>query len=373
MEIVCGAPNARAGMKGVFAPIGDYHPGHRHVLKQAAMRGVVSNGMLCSARELGLAEEHDGIIELPDDAAVGAPARRRSGWRAGDRLRGHAQPRRLAGRRRHRPRPRRRRPGPPEARRLSRRCPARSTPDPRSGSTSRGRRRRPARSSPAAMIRGVRNGPSPDLAAGPAEGDRPAADQRAGRHHQLRHLRPRRPLHVFDAAKLTGDITLRLARDGETMLALDGKTYALEPGDDGDRRRRRRRSASAASWAARRPAAPRHDRRLLEAPVRPVRTAATGRRLGIESDAQYRFERGVDPALGPLGRRAGDAADPRASAAASRRRPSSPASRRPARSRSASAAARSRASRACRSRRTRSRACCRTSASCSRAARPSGR
>ena len=67
LEVVCGAPNARTGMKGVFAPIGSVIPATGDVLKKAAIRGVASNGMLCSARELGLGLEHDGIIELPED------------------------------------------------------------------------------------------------------------------------------------------------------------------------------------------------------------------------------------------------------------------------------------------------------------------
>ena len=71
VQVVCGAPNARAGMKGVFGPPGAYVPGSAMTLKVAAIRGVTSNGMMCSVRELELGEEHDGIIELPADAPVG--------------------------------------------------------------------------------------------------------------------------------------------------------------------------------------------------------------------------------------------------------------------------------------------------------------
>ena len=73
-EIVCGAPNARAGLTTVYAPIGAYIPGSGITLEAKPVRGVVSNGMMCSARELELGQEHDGIIDLPDSLAVGAPA-----------------------------------------------------------------------------------------------------------------------------------------------------------------------------------------------------------------------------------------------------------------------------------------------------------
>ena len=71
MQVVCGAPNARAGMFGVFGGPGTYVPGSDMTLKQASIRGIESNGMMCSARELELGEDHDGIIELPADAPVG--------------------------------------------------------------------------------------------------------------------------------------------------------------------------------------------------------------------------------------------------------------------------------------------------------------
>src|SRR5215813_7007876 len=73
-EIVCGAPNARAGLTTIYAPLGTYIPGSGITLEPRAVRGVVSNGMLCSAAELELAEESDGILELPADTAVGTPA-----------------------------------------------------------------------------------------------------------------------------------------------------------------------------------------------------------------------------------------------------------------------------------------------------------
>jgi phenylalanyl-tRNA synthetase beta chain len=72
IQVVCGAPNARAGMKGVFAPAGAYVPGIDLTLKVGEIRGEISNGMLCSEREMQLSDEHDGIIDLDEDAPVGA-------------------------------------------------------------------------------------------------------------------------------------------------------------------------------------------------------------------------------------------------------------------------------------------------------------
>ena len=72
VQVVCGAPNARAGMKGVFAPVGAYVPGIDLTLKTGEIRGELSNGMLCSEREMQLSDEHDGIIDLAADAPVGA-------------------------------------------------------------------------------------------------------------------------------------------------------------------------------------------------------------------------------------------------------------------------------------------------------------
>src|SRR5208282_5041256 len=79
VQVVCGAPNARTGMKSVFSPVGTYIPGKKMTLAKGVIRGVESNGMLCSAAELELNNDHDGIIELPDDAPVGAPYARFAG------------------------------------------------------------------------------------------------------------------------------------------------------------------------------------------------------------------------------------------------------------------------------------------------------
>ncbi len=110
VSVVCGAPNARTGMKAVFAAPGSFIPGTNVTLKVGEIRGVQSAGMLLSAREMGLGDDHSGIIELPDDAPVGVPyADLGRARRSGHRDQRHAQPRRLLLRARRRARPRRRR------------------------------------------------------------------------------------------------------------------------------------------------------------------------------------------------------------------------------------------------------------------------
>ena len=138
----------------------------------------------------------------------------------------------------------------------------------------------------------------PGLAAEPPEGDRPAADLGLVDITNYLTFDLCRPLHVFDAAKLRGDLTLRFARPGEELAALDGRTYRLDDGHDRDRRRD-------GPGQPGRHHGRRGDRRDAEttdvvlevALFDPLRTAATGRRLGIESDARTRFERGLDPEL----------------------------------------------------------------------------
>src|SRR6185437_1290224 len=81
-EIVCGAPNARVGLTTIYAPIGAYVPGIDVTLEAKPVRGVVSNGMMCSARELEVAEDSEGILELDDSLKVGTPAARALGQEA---------------------------------------------------------------------------------------------------------------------------------------------------------------------------------------------------------------------------------------------------------------------------------------------------
>lgn len=297
-EVVCGAPNARTGMKAVFAPEGAVIPATGAVLKRATIRGVSSVGMLCSARELKIGEDHEGIIELPETAEVGEPAAKVLGLEGpvievkvtpdrGDCFGVNGIARDLAaaglGRLRGRdfaPVPARGPAGP--AIRLDfppgegRACPLFV-----------GR-----------VIRGVRNGPSPAWLQNrlKAIGLRPISALVDITNYVTFDLC--RPLHVFDAGKLRGDLVLRFARAGEELHALDGRTYRLEDGmtviADGTGPVSLGGIMGGESTAV---SAETTDVLLEVALFDPLRTAATGRKLGIESDARTRFERGLDPLL----------------------------------------------------------------------------
>jgi phenylalanyl-tRNA synthetase beta chain len=297
-EVVCGAPNVHAGMKAVFAPVGVVIPASGEALKRARIRGVDSNGMLCSAKELLLGEDHDGIIELAADAPVGRPASEVIGVEGpvidvavtanrGDcfGVLGIARELAAAGVGRLKPRDFSPLPGefnadfeitlnfPPDRQAA---CPLFV-----------GR-----------VFRGVRNGPSPVWLQErlTAIGLRPISTLVDITNLVTFDLG--RPLHVFDAAKVRGDLSLRAARPGEALAALDGKTYRLEPEMTviadasgaislGGIMGGESTGCTAATTEV-----------VLEVALfDPLRTALTGRRLGIESDARARFERGVDPAM----------------------------------------------------------------------------
>ena len=291
-EIVCGAPNARAGLTTVYAPIGTHIPGTGITLEPRPVRGVVSNGMLCSAAELETAEESNGILELPDDLAIGAPAAEALGLEAvidfevtpnrPDWLgvAGIARDLAAAGVGRLKdlsvtpvpggyPCPIEIRISSPEA------CPMFA-----------GR-----------VIRGVSNGPSPEWLQKKlvAVGFRPI-NALVDVTNYLTYDRAR-PLHVYDAAKIQGGfLDARLAEAGESLLALDGRRYGLDPEicviadasgviDLGGVMGGESTGCSAATTEV-----------FIEAAYfDPIRTAETGRRLALVSDAQYRFARGVDP------------------------------------------------------------------------------
>jgi phenylalanyl-tRNA synthetase beta chain len=297
VQVVCGAPNARTGMKGVFAPAGVFIPGTGIELKNADIRGVASNGMLCSEREMGLSDEHEGIIELPEDAPLGAPFAQVAGLddpvievqitpNRQDCTGVHGIARDLA------------------AAGMGTLKPFDVTPELGAyESPIRWRRDFPDGLGDACPLvvgrhfRGVTNGPSPQWVRERllAIGLRPISALVDITNLVTMDLG--RPLHVFDADKLAGDLTMRFAQDGERIFALDGKDYTLDSGmtviadgcavhgiggiiggeDTG---------VTAATTNV-----------FLEVALfDTVRTATTGRRLGIESDARYRFERGVDPA-----------------------------------------------------------------------------
>ncbi|RYE35353.1 MAG: phenylalanine--tRNA ligase subunit beta [Hyphomicrobiales bacterium] len=296
VQVVCGAPNARTGMKGVFSPPGSYIPGKKVTLGKGVIRGVESNGMLVSEAELELSEDHDGIIELPDDAPVGQPYALYAGLddavieiavtpNRADALglAGIARDLAAAGL------------GKLKSRAIepisgSFPCPVKVTLD----FAEEDKKLCPAFA--LRLVRGVRNGPSPDWlqARLRAVGLRPI--NALVDITNFMTLDRNRPLHVFDAAKVKGNLTVRRARAGETILALDGKTYTLtdeqvviadEHGVEslagimgGE--------ASGSSEAT-------TDVLIESALWDPLNIARSGRALGINSDARYRFERGVDP------------------------------------------------------------------------------
>lgn len=295
VQVVCGAPNARAGLKGVFALPGVVIPATGDVLEVGTIRGVESRGMMCSERELGLSDEHNGIIELPDDAPIGLSF---ADYRGGADpvidisitpnrpdclgVRGIARDLAARGLGKLKPDPLAPVPGAfaspvPIALKFD----GDNTPCP----VFAGR-----------VVRGVKNGPSPKWLQDrlKAIGLRPISAL-VDITNYLTFDRGR-PLHVYDADKLTGTISARLGKAGESLLALDGKTYAVDDSmcviaDDaavlglggvmgGETTGSTETTTSVFIESA-----------FFDA----GRTARTGRRLGLNSDARFRFERGVDP------------------------------------------------------------------------------
>ncbi len=296
VQVVCGAPNARTGLVGVFAAPGTHIPGTGVDLKPGVIRGVASNGMLCSERELEVSEDHDGIIDLPADAPLGARYIDYAGLddpvfdiaitpNRPDALGVAGIARDLA------------------ARGLGRlKTPAiepvpGAFPSPISVSLHEDVKHEACPLFVGRLIRGVKNGPSPAWLQKRlrAIGLRPISAL-VDVTNFLTYDRAR-PLHVFDAGKVTGDIHVRLARDGEALEALDGKTYALGPGvtvvaDDAGPESLGGIMGGETSGCTEETT----DVFVEAAYFDPIRTAMTGRRLKINSDARYRFERGVDPA-----------------------------------------------------------------------------
>jgi len=296
VQVICGAPNARTGMKGVFAPVGSRIPGTGLDLKAGLIRGVESNGMLCSKREMGLGEEHDGIIELPDDAIVGTPFAQILGLDdpmidvkvTPDRadclgVAGIARDLAAAG--------------------LGRLTPRDLSPVPGSfESPMLWRRDLPAGLEKACPLvvgryfRDLKNGPSPRWLQDrlTAIGLRPISALVDITNYVTFDLG--RPLHVYDAKKLAGDLTMRMAREGETIHALDGRTYELDPSITVIADPRAVHSLGGIMGGEESGCSETTTEMFLEVALfDPVRTAESGRKLGIESDARYRFERGLDP------------------------------------------------------------------------------
>ena len=293
LQVVCGAPNARAGMKGVLGLPGAVVPANGMQLRKSAIRGVESNGMMCSVRELELGDEHDGIIELPADAPVGASFVEYSAASpvfdvaiTPNRpdcmgVYGIARDLAAAGLGTFKP---------VEAEPIDGAfpCPVEiRTDDPEGCPAFYGR-----------VIRGISNGASPDWMQRRliAAGQRPISAVVDITNYLM--LAFGRPAHAYDLAKLSGPVVARRAKDGEQVLALNEKTYTLDStmtviadgnsvhdiagimgGGDS--------SVTDATTDV-----------LLEiAYFDPERIGVTGRRLGLATDARTRFERGVDPAF----------------------------------------------------------------------------
>ncbi|MEA3010951.1 MAG: phenylalanyl-tRNA synthetase beta chain [Sphingomonadales bacterium] len=294
VQVVCGAPNARAGMLGVFGAPGAYVPGSDLTLKVAAIRGVESRGMMCSIRELELGDEHDGIIELPADASVGA---RYADYAGLDDpvidvaitpnrqdcmgVYGIARDLAAAGLGTLKPIAVAETPG-------TFPCPVEIRIEDREGCPAFYGR----------VIRGVRNGPSPRWLRQrlKAVGQRPISALVDMTNYVM--LGYGRPLHVYDLAQLTGAVSARRARDGEEVLALNGKSYRLDPTmtviadeagvhDIGGIMGGEHSGVTETTTDI-----------LIEcAYFDPEGIARTGQKLALASDARTRFERGVDPAF----------------------------------------------------------------------------
>jgi phenylalanyl-tRNA synthetase beta chain len=297
VQVVCGAPNARAGMIGVFSPPGSFIPGKNLTLGVGKIRGVESRGMLVSEFELQISDNHEGIIDLPADAPIGE---RYAAWAglddpvieinltpnrpdctgvsgiARDLAAAHMGTLKTA-------------PIKPIAGTFP--CPIGVTLD--FGTT-------PSLCPAFALrlVRGVKNGPSPEWLQRRliAIGLRPI-NALVDITNFMTYDRGR-PLHVFDAAKVKGSLVVRRARAGETLTALDGKTYTLDDSvcviadEHGVESLAGIMGGEASGCSAQTT-----DVLIESALWDPINIAHTGRKLGINSDARYRFERGVDPSF----------------------------------------------------------------------------
>lgn len=294
VQVVCGAPNARAGMIGAFAAPGVYVPGLDVTLSVGSIRGVESHGMMCSERELEMSDSHDGIIDLPGDAPIGGSfaayahlddpvieigltpnrpdctgvygiARDLAAAGLGTMKPSTIEPTKGVGA-----------------------CPVKvkiDAPDLCPGFALR-------------MVKGVKNGPSPQWLQQRliAIGLRPISALVDITNYVT--FGWGRPLHVFDAAKVSGNLVVRRAQEGETIVGLDGKEYTLGAdmctiADD-----KGAESIAGIMGGEESGCDETTTDVLIESALwNPLNIARTGRDLGIVTDARYRFERGVDPAF----------------------------------------------------------------------------
>ena len=293
-QIVCGAPNARAGMTAIYAPLGSYIPGLDFSLdkKPRKIRGVESQGMMCSTRELNAGEDHEGIADLDDSFALGTPAAsalglddpvidfevtpNRPDWLG---VKGIARDLAAAGAGVFIDDPVRKVSGTLD-------CPIEiELEQPDACPIFAG-----------AMVRGVKNGPSPDWLQARLKAVGITPKSLLVDVTNYISIDRARPLHAYDAAKLAGSIRVRLGKDGERCEALDGKTYPVtsdmcvitdESGVIGLGGIMGGETTAVSGETT--------DVFIESAWFDPLRTARTGRTTGIISDARYRFERGVDP------------------------------------------------------------------------------
>jgi phenylalanyl-tRNA synthetase beta chain len=292
IQVVCGAPNAHAGMVGVFGPPGTYIPGSDITLKVAAIRGVESRGMMCSSRELELGDDHSGIIELPDDAPVGTAYTQYAGLddpvfdvnvtpnrQDAMGVRGIARDLAAAGLGTLKPL------GVPQIE-GSFPCPVPvRVEDPEGCPAFFGR-----------AIKGLRNGASPDWMQRrlKAAGQRPISALVDITNYVMIDLG--RPSHAYDIAKLSGGLNARAAREGEKVLALNEKEYTLEPFMTVIADERQVHDIGGIMGGEDSGVSEQTTDVMLEiAYFTPERIARTGQALSLTSDARSRFERGVDP------------------------------------------------------------------------------
>ena len=303
-QIICGAPNAREGITVVIAHPGDYVPGIDATLSVGKIRGVESHGMMCSEREMELSDAHDGIIELPsgevgdrfidwlaenDPAKVDPVIEIAITPNRPDALGVRGIARDLAARGLGRMRPRDVTPVPPTAEAGLTVTIDDDTLDGCPVFCGR-------------VIRGVKNGPSPrwlqDVLR--AIGLRPI-NFLVDVTNFFTYDR-NRPLHVFDLDKVKGDIRVHRAKGGETILALDGKDYAMAPGQMVISDANGPESIAGIMGGEETGCTEETVNVFVESAYwDPIQIAYTGRALKITSDARYRFERGVDPAFTPVG------------------------------------------------------------------------
>ncbi|MEK1924878.1 MAG: phenylalanine--tRNA ligase subunit beta [Rhizobium giardinii] len=295
VQVVCGAPNARAGLVGAFAAPGNYVPGIDVTLSVGNIRGVESRGMMCSEKELQISDSHDGIIDLAEDAPVGTSFAAYAGLddpvieinltpNRPDCTSVHGIARDLA------------------ASGLGTLKAPKAPSFKVEGETTTkvkldlGEDTHLCPGFALRLVRGVRNGPSPKWMQQRliAIGLRPINALVDVTNYMT--FDQGRPLHVFDAAKVTGNLTVRRAREGEKVLALDTREYTLSPANVVIADENGIESIGGIMGGEHSGCDENTTDVLIESALwDPMNIAKTGRTLGIISDARYRFERGVDP------------------------------------------------------------------------------